>query len=129
MMQGMEITDIKNAMEEQGWTATALAKELEVTPEHLSRVLSGKVKMPGQLKKLIEYTLGIRKSQMMMFTIELPDEKVSHFVPGWENLKPEERQKAGEAVLRHMFDELIDLGRASLTPQELAEVKRIAQNR
>lgn len=122
----MDIDEIKRILKERGMTQEDLAKELCISYSSIRRILCGAATLTPQLSRHIEFVLGIRKSQMLMFTVELPDEQVREMVPGWDELSPEEQDKTGRAVIRHIMDEMIKVGEASLTPEERRKLKRMA---
>lgn len=122
----MNLQEIKRVMEVQGWTIAALAKELSINPVNLGRILSGHRPLTEQLKKHIEYVLGERKSQMLIFTVDLPEASCRAMFPGWDSLTEEEKRESCQAVIRESLKELIALGAAALTEEELQKLKEIA---
>ena len=122
----MTTEEIKKLMDAQGWTISALAEELSINHINLGRILAGQRPLTSQLEKHIEYVLGARKSQMMIFTVDLPDATCRKMFPGWDALTEEEKRKAVGAVFQSTIDELVAMGRAKLTQEELEKLKSIA---
>ena len=122
----MTVDEIKHAMDEMGWSISRMAKELDITPDYMGRVLAGKRALTGQLARHIEYVLGRRRSQLFVFTVDLPEGTVRQYVPGWEELSPEEQRKAAQAVARRMLEELVAQGESLLTQEQRDELKRFA---
>ena len=119
----MTTQEIKQILEDRGLSISGLAEELGINNDNLGRILAGKRPLTEQLARHIEYVLGVRKSQLMVFNVELPEGEVQRFVPGWDKLSPEEQRKAALAVARNVLRELIENGRAALTPEELEELR------
>ena len=122
----MTVDEIKQAMDALGWSISRMAKELDITADYMGRVLSGKRALTGQLARHIEYVLGRRKSQLFVFTVELPEGTARQYVPGWEELSQEEQRKAAQAVARRMLDELVTQGESLLTREQREQLRRFA---
>lgn len=45
-----ELSSLRQWMQEHGMTQLALAEQLDVTPQHLNRVINGKEKLSGQIR-------------------------------------------------------------------------------
>lgn len=119
----MTSQEIKEIMAARGLGQKELADELGINAGSLCQILAGKRPLTEQLARHIEYVLGVRKNQLMVFNVELPEGEVQRFVPGWDKLSPEEQRKAALAVARNVLRELIETGRAALTPEELEELR------
>ena len=122
----MDRQEIKQLMKDCGMTTVELAEKLGMNYQSVSKILVGSRPLTVQLQRHIEYILGRRKSQLMMFTVDLPEATVKTMVPGWEELSKEEQQQAAHAVIRAIVEELMAAGKAALTPEELAKLKEIA---
>lgn len=91
----------------------------------MRQILSGASKLTEQLSKHIEYVLDKRKQQTFIYTVDLPEGTVRSWVPGFENLSPEEQQKALHAICRNVLTELAAKGAERLTDKERAELQEL----
>lgn len=120
---GMTIDEIKQALRERGWSNKKLAEMLHIHEVTLNLILSGKNKLTDQLSAHIELLLGNTQEQLIMYKITYPDAVVQSWLPGWDELTPEQRKAGIEAVLREATEQLVAEQEARMTPEEVARLK------
>ena len=76
------------------------AEEIGVSYSSLESVLNGRNPLTKSLKHHLQLALGLRKDTLIMFKVELPDEEVQSWVPGWDKLSEDERRAAVESIVR-----------------------------
>lgn len=110
----MTIQEIKAEMKRQGLSMHALASKLGVSYDTLRLILSGVRPLKEQLARHIEYVLGVAKTQVLVFTVDLPEATARVWAPGWDKLSAEEKEKAAAAVGQAAADALISKGETLL---------------
>ncbi len=115
--------EIKQALKERGWTYQTLAEKLRVSEGSLRVQLSANGKLTDQLSAHIELLLGNTQEQLIMYKITYPDAVVQSWLPGWDDLTPEQRKAGIEAVLREATEQLVAEQEARMTPEEVASLK------
>lgn len=119
----MTIEQIKAEMKQQGVSLRELADKLGVNYDSLRLILSGVRPLKEQLARHIDFVLGAAKTQVFVFTVDLPEATARVWAPGWEKLTKEEQQKAAAAVGQAAADALVKRGEALLSPHELDQLK------
>lgn len=119
----MDIQEINQALKDRGWTQQFLAEKLRMHPVALNRVLTGKTELKPTLAAHIELLLGSTQEQLIMYKITYPDAVVQSWLPGWDELTPEQRKAGIEAVLREATEQLVAEQEARMTPEEVARLK------
>ena len=119
----MDIQEINQALKDRGWTQQLLAEKLRMHPVALNRVLTGKTELKPTLAAHIELLLGNTQEQLIMYKITYPDAVVQSWLPGWDELTPEQRKAGIEAVLREATEQLVAEQEARMTPEEVARLK------
>ena len=115
--------EIKQALKERGWTIQTLAEKLRVSYGALRAVLSESGKLTDQLSAHIELLLNNTQEQLIMYKITYPDAVVQSWLPGWDELSPEQRKAGIEAVLREAAEQLVREQEARMTPEEVESLK------
>jgi transcriptional regulator with XRE-family HTH domain len=116
--------EIKQALSARGWTYQTLAEKLRVSEGAIKNALSANGKLTEQLNAHIELLLNNTKEQLIMFKITYPDAEVKSWLPGWEDLTPEQRQAGLEAVLAKTAEQICAEVEATFTEEERAELHR-----
>ena len=119
----MDIQEINQALKDRGWTQQLLAEKLRMHPVALNRVLTGKTELKPTLAAHIELLLGNTQEQLIMYKITYPDAVVQSWLPGWDELTPEQRKAGIEAVLREATEQLVAEQEARIAPEEVARLK------
>ncbi|MBR5185367.1 MAG: helix-turn-helix domain-containing protein [Akkermansia sp.] len=119
----MDIQEINQALKDRGWTQQLLAEKLRMHPVALNRVLTGKTELKPTLAAHIELLLGNTQEQLIMYKITYPDAVVQSWLPGWDELTPEQRKAGIEAVLREATEQLVAEQEARMAPEEVARLK------
>ena len=117
----MTIQEIKAEMKRQGLSMHALSAKLGVSYDNLRLILSGVRPLKEQLSRHIEYVLGVARTQVIVFTVDLPEATARVWAPGWEKLSTEEKEKAAAAVGQAAADALIARGESLLPPADLIQ--------
>lgn len=125
-MLPMTIAEIKAAIAVRGMTQQELAKELGISHSSIRQILSGASKLTEQLSKHIEYVLNRRKQQTFVFTVDLPDGTVQRWVPGFDTLTEEEKQKTLHSICENIMQDLAAKDAATLTEQERTDLAKIS---
>jgi len=115
--------EIKQALSARGWTYQTLAEKLRVSEGAIKNALSVNGKLSDQLSAHIEMLLGNTQEQLIMYKITYPDAVVQSWLPGWDELTPEQRKAGIEAVLREATEQLVAEQEARMTPEEVARLK------
>ena len=115
--------EIKQALKERGWSYQLLAEKLRVSEGSIKNALSDKGKLTDQLSAHIELLLGSTQEQLIMYKITYPDAVVQSWLPGWDELTPEQRKAGIEAVLREATEQLVREQEARMAPDEVASLK------
>lgn len=123
----MTIEQIKAEMKQQGLSIQQMADKLGVNYDSLRLILSGVRPLKEQLSRHIDFVLGAAKTQVFLFTVDLPEATARVWAPGWEKLTEEEKQKAAAAVGQASAEALARRGEALLTPQEQELLKGTKQ--
>lgn len=115
--------EIKQALKVRGWTYQKLAEFLRVSPASLRVILSENGKLTDQLKAHIELLLNNTKEQLIMFKVTYPDALCQSWLPGWDELTPEQRQKGIDSVLMEAARLAADDAERKLTGAEIEQLK------
>jgi transcriptional regulator with XRE-family HTH domain len=116
---GMELDDIKEQMAAQKLTIKQLADKLCVSYDALRQIMAGQRPLTAQLRRHIELTLGVKREEMVIHRVTLPDEVAERLVPHAEQLPAEVLAPVLEAIVHHALDELAGLGaQLEWTPEE-----------
>ena len=108
----MTISEIKDALREQGMTVKDLADKLGMSYTSTRLMLSGARPMSVQIERHIDYVLGAAKSQAVIITVDLPEAVARVWAQGWELLTEAEQAVAGKAVVDAAAEALIKRGTA-----------------
>lgn len=119
----MTTTEIIDALEKRGWTQSDLAKKLCMSKDALNRVLTGKAALRPTLSAHIELLLNSTKEQLIMFKLTYPEALCQSWLPGWDELSPEQRQKGIEAVLMEAARLVAEEKEREMTEEEIAQLK------
>jgi len=122
----MTLEEINEELKVRGWTNRKLADELGVNESGLGQILKGNRPLTEQLSKHIEYVLNKRKQQTFIFTVDLPEGTVQRWVPGFDSLTEEEKQKSLHAICENIMHDLAVKGAGALTESERAELEQIS---
>ncbi|MBQ6941635.1 MAG: helix-turn-helix transcriptional regulator [Akkermansia sp.] len=122
----MTLKEINEELKVRGWTNRKLADELGVNESGLGQILKGNRPLTEQLSKHIEYVLNKRKQQTFIFTVDLPEGTVQRWVPGFDSLTEEEKQKSLHAICKNIMHDLAVKGAGALTESERAELEQIS---
>ena len=115
--------EIKAALKERGWTYQTLAEKLKVSEGSLRVQLSASGKLTEQLSAHIELLLNNTQEQLIMYKITYPDAVVQSWLPGWEDLTPEQRKAGIEAVLMEAVQQLAAEQERQMTAAEVERLK------
>lgn len=122
----MTIEEINNILETRPGGKKKLAEDLGVSYDSLRLILAGNRPLTDQLSRHIEYVLGKRKQQTFIFTVDLPEGIVQRWVPGFDSLTEEEKQKSLHAICENIMHDLAVKGAGALTESERAELEQIS---
>ena len=120
----MTIDEIKAALAERGWTQAQLAEKLHIKTGSLRNILSGQVTLTEQLAAHIELLFKDTQQQLLMYKVTFPDAVCESWLPGWEQLTPEQRKTAIEQVLLKAAEQLAEEYKRKLTGEELELLER-----
>lgn len=119
----MNIEEIKQAIKARGWSNKKLAQLLNVHVVTLNLILSGKNKLTDQLRAHIELLLNSTQEQLIMFKLTYPEALCQSWLPGWDELSPEQRQKGIEAVLLEAARLAVEETEREMTEEEIEKLK------
>lgn len=119
----MTIEEIKQALRERGWSNKKLAEMLHIHEVTLNLILSGKNKLTDQLAAHIELLLGSTQEQIMLFKVTYPEVLCRAWLPGWDELTPEQRQDGLQAVMLEAAKLAAADGEKELSPEQWAELR------
>ena len=119
----MDIQEINQALKDRGWTQQYLAEKLRMHPVALNRVLTGKTELKPTLAAHIELLLNNTQEQLIMYKITYPDAVVQSWLPGWDELTPEQRKAGIEAVLMEAVQQLAAEQERQMTAAEVERLK------
>ena len=119
----MTIDEINAALEARGWSQVELAEKLRMNHIALNRVLTGKSALRPTLAAHIELLLNSTQEQLIMYKITYPDAVVQSWLPGWDELSPEQCKAGIEAVLMEAAQQLAAEQEKKMTPEEVASLK------
>ena len=122
----MTIEEIKQELAERGMTQQELAAALSISYSSMRQILSGATKLTEQLAKHIEYVLNKRKQQTFVFTVDLPEGTVQRWVPGFDTLTEDEKQKTLRAICQNIMRDLAAKGAENLSEKERAALEQIS---
>ena len=122
----MTLEEINEELKVRGWTNRKLAEELGVNESGLGQILKGNRPLTEQLAKHIEYVLNKRKQQTFVFTVDLPEGTVQRWVPGFDTLTEDEKQKTLRAICQNIMRDLAAKGAENLSEKERAELEQIS---
>ena len=120
----MTSEEIKKALADRGWTQKDLADKLKMSHIALNRVLTGKSELRPTLAAHIELLLESTQQQLIVFKLTYPEVLCESWLPGWEDLTPEQRQAGLEAVLAKTAEQICAEVEATFTEEERAELHR-----
>lgn len=120
----MTIQDIKNVLAERGWTQAQLADKLHIKIGSLRNILSGQAPLTEQLAAHIELLFKDTQQQLLMYKVTFPEVVCESWLPGWEQLTPDQRKEAIEQVLLKAAEQLADEYKRKLTGEELELLER-----
>ena len=115
--------EIKQALKERGWTIQTLAEKLRVSYGALRAVLSESGKLTDQLSAHIELLLNSTQEQIMLFKVTYPEVLCRAWLPGWDELTPEQRQDGLQAVMLEAAKLAAADGEKELSPEQWAELR------
>ena len=119
----MTIEEIRIALQARKWTQRELASMLHVHPVTLGLILTGKNKLTSQLEAHIELLLARKTEQLIFHKITLPDHIVARWVPGFDKLSEEERQKAVKTVIENAVQVLVRKGEEQFSDDERCNIR------
>ena len=119
----MDIQEINQALKDRGWTQQYLAEKLRMHPVALNRVLTGKTELKPTLAAHIELLLNNTQEQLIMYKITYPDAVAQSWLPGWDELTPEQRKAGIEAVLMEAVQQLAAEQERQMTAAEVERLK------
>jgi transcriptional regulator with XRE-family HTH domain len=102
----MEIAEIKEQMKAQQVTIKELADRLCVSYNALRQIMSGQRPLTAQLSRHIELELGIKREEVVIYRVALPDEKAKR-VAQYEAAVP---AAVLQAIVHGALEELAGLG-------------------
>ena len=108
----MTIEQIKNRMNELGWSITDLASKLDITADGLGRILAGKRPLTGQLANHIELLLAQPREATLLYKINLTEGKTAELLGDKACTVKEDYLAALEAVIHHNLTKLVERGAA-----------------
>ena len=107
---GMDISEIKAQMAEQKLTIKMLADKLCVSYDALRQIMAGQRPLTAQLSRHIELTLGVKREEMVIHRVTLPDEVAERLVPHADQLPADVLATVLEAIVHASLDELAAMG-------------------
>ena len=120
----MNCEQIKEALKARGWTQKDLAEKLQMSAGALRNILSGQSALTAQLAAHIELLLESTQQQLIVFKLTYPEVLCESWLPGWEDLTPEQRQAGLEAVVAKTAEQICAEVEATFTEEERAELHR-----
>lgn len=115
--------EIKQALKERGWTYQTLAEKLRVSEGSLRVQLSANGKLTDQLAAHIELLLNSTQEQIMLFKVTYPEVMCRAWLPGWDELTPEQRQDGLQAVMLEAAKLAAADGEKELSPEQWEELR------
>lgn len=119
----MTIEEINAALEARGWSQVELAEKLKMNHIALNRVLTGKAALRPTLAAHIELLLNSTQEQIMLFKVTYPEVLCRAWLPGWDELTPEQRQDGLQAVMLEAAKLAAADGEKELSPEQWAELR------
>ncbi len=119
----MDIQEINQALKNRGWTQQFLAEKLRMHPVALNRVLTGKTELKPTLAAHIELLLNSTQEQIMLFKVTYPEVMCRAWLPGWDELTPEQRQDGLQAVMMEAAKLAAADGEKELSPEQWEELR------
>ncbi len=119
----MDIQEINQALKNRGWTQQFLAEKLRMHPVALNRVLTGKTELKPTLAAHIELLLNSTQEQIMLFKVTYPEVLCRAWLPGWDELTPEQRQDGLQAVMMEAAKLAAADGEKELSPEQWEELR------
>lgn len=120
----MTIDEIKNTLKERGWSYADLAEKLHRSASSMKNILSGQQPLNPSLAAHIELLFKDTQQQLLMYKVTFPDAVCESWLPGWEQLTPEQRKTAIEQVLLKAAEQLAEEYKRKLTGEELELLER-----
>ena len=115
--------EIKMALKERGWSYQMLAEKLRVSEGAIKNALSSNGKLTDQLSAHIELLLNSTQEQIMLFKVTYPEVLCRAWLPGWDELTPEQRQDGLQAVMLEAAKLAAADGEKELSPEQWAELR------
>ena len=115
--------EIKQALSARGWTYQTLAEKLRVSEGAIKNALSANGKLTDQLSAHIELLLNSTQEQIMLFKVTYPEVLCRAWLPGWDELTPEQRQDGLQAVMMEAAKLAAADGEKELSPEQWAELR------
>lgn len=118
----MDIDQIKQQMRQRGWTQAELAEKLGMSHSSIRQILSGHVPLQTRVAKHIELLFESSATAVLIYSVDLPDEVLRTWFPGWDRLTDNQRKMCVRKVFRKNLEDLVALGEKSLSAADAQRV-------